>query len=49
MVAASRPELIRELTIRSSQVFLTRGDETVPADGFDISGCYLTAGRTILP
>ncbi len=48
LVTASRPGLISEITIRSSQVFLTRGDEDVPPDGFDVTRCYLTAGRDLL-
>lgn len=48
MVAESRPALIRELTITGGAVYLTRGDEIVPDDTFDVSASYLTAGRSIL-
>ena len=48
MVAASRPDLIRELTIWHSAVYITTGDEVITDGGFDISKSYLTDGRRIL-
>jgi hypothetical protein len=48
MVAESRPELIREVTIKAGAVYLTRGEEVVRDDSFDVSESYLTGGRTIL-
>lgn len=48
MVAASRPDLIRELTIWHSAVYITTGDEVISDGGFDISKSYLTDGRRIL-
>jgi SAM-dependent methyltransferase len=44
MTAASRADLIAEITVTNHSVFVTRGDGQV-ADGFDISSCYLTRGR----
>ena len=48
MVAESRPGLIRDLSITGGAAYLTRGDEIVPDDAFDVSSSYLTAGRSIL-
>ncbi|HUY66432.1 MAG TPA: class I SAM-dependent methyltransferase [Acidimicrobiales bacterium] len=48
MVAESRPGLIRDLSITGGAAYLTRGDEIVPDDTFDVSSSYLTAGRSIL-
>lgn len=48
MVAASRPGLISEMTIRNCQVFLTKGDEKVPAEGFDISRSFISTGGSLL-
>jgi hypothetical protein len=48
MVVGSRPDLISEMTVLNSQVYLTRGGEAVADAGFDISESYLTAGRQIL-
>ncbi len=47
MLQASRPSLIRDVTIRRSEVYITRGDEQVSFPDFDISASYLTAGRQI--
>jgi hypothetical protein len=48
MIAASRPGLISEVTIRHSAAYLTRGDEVVSGAPFDVSEAYLTGGRQIL-
>jgi hypothetical protein len=48
MVVASRPGLISELTVRPGVVFLTRGEEVISSEQFDISKCYVTGGRQML-
>jgi len=48
MVAESRPGLVRALNLTGGAVYLTRGDEIVSDDTFDVSTSYLTAGRSIL-
>ncbi len=48
MVVASQPGLISELTVRPGVVFLTRGEEPVSSEEFDISKRYVTAGRQML-
>jgi predicted O-methyltransferase YrrM len=48
MVSASRPDLIREVTVWHSAVYITRGDEVISDTEFDISSSILTDGRRIL-
>jgi hypothetical protein len=48
MVVASRPDVISEMSVLNSQVYLTRGGGAVTDTGFDVSKSYLTAGRQIL-
>jgi len=48
MVSASRPGLVKEITIDGSTAYVTRGDEAVSDPHFDISTSYQTAGRRIL-
>jgi predicted O-methyltransferase YrrM len=48
MVSASRPGLVKEITINGSTAYVTRGDEVVSDPDFDISESYLTSGRRIL-
>jgi hypothetical protein len=48
MVSASRPGLVDEISIDGSTAYITRGDEVVAGPNFDVSECYLTAGRQIL-
>jgi hypothetical protein len=47
MVSASRPRLVRNVTVWPGIVYLTRGKEVVSSTGFDISKSYATAGRQI--
>ena len=48
MVAASWPGLISEITVRSAQVYLTRGEDLALDAGLDVSGSYLSGGRQML-
>jgi hypothetical protein len=48
MVVASCPGLISEMIIRPGNVYLRRGKDAISELDFDISACYLTAGRQIL-
>lgn len=48
MVSASRPDLISEVTVWHSAVYITRGDEVISDHEFDISSSFLTDGRRIL-
>lgn len=48
MVSASRPGLVKEITIDGSTAYVTRGDEVVSDPDFDISKSYQTSGRQIL-
>ncbi len=48
MVAASRPDLIWEVNVWHSAVYITRGDEVIADPEFDISSSFLTDGRRIL-
>ena len=43
MLAASRPEIIQNVFIDSSRAFLTRGDEVIADEHFDISKAYMTS------
>lgn len=43
MLAASRPEIISDIWIDNSRVFLTRGDEDLTDEHFDIGKLYLTS------
>jgi len=47
MVSASRPGLVREMTVWNGILYLTRGEEVVSSTGFDIGKSYVTAGRQI--
>jgi hypothetical protein len=49
LLAASRPELIDHVVVYENIVFVRRGPEPLPHDGFDLSAAYLTAGRTFTP
>ena len=48
MVSASRPDLIWEVTVWHSAVYITRGDEVISHTEFDISSSFLTDRRRIL-
>jgi SAM-dependent methyltransferase len=48
MVSASRPDLIWEVAVWHSAVYITRGDEVISDKEFDISSSFLTDGRQIL-
>jgi predicted O-methyltransferase YrrM len=48
MVSASRPELVKQLIVDGTTVYVQRGNEEVSDAGFDISRSYLTSGRRIL-
>jgi len=48
MVSASRPGLVQRVTLNGTTVYVERGGEVVTDPDFDISECYLTAGRKIL-
>jgi hypothetical protein len=45
MTAASRPEIIRKLTITRDSVYIIKGWPPTDPEGFDISTSYLTRGR----
>jgi SAM-dependent methyltransferase len=48
LVVASRPDLIREISIVAGTVYLIRGDASFLEKGFDIGDFYSTPGRQIL-
>jgi hypothetical protein len=47
MTAASRPDIIRQLTITRSSVYIEKGWPPTDPEGFDISTSYLSRGRTL--
>ena len=46
MTAASRTDIIRKLTITNDSIYITKGWPATDPDGFDISTCYLTRGKS---
>jgi len=48
MVATSRPQVISEIHIIGGAVFVTRGDEDISEEGFNISDCHASPGRHLL-
>ena len=48
LVVASRPDLIREVSVVPGIVYVIRGDGSVPQEGFDIGDFHSTPGRQIL-
>jgi predicted O-methyltransferase YrrM len=48
MVVASRPDLIREISVVPGIVYVTRGDASVPEKAFDIDDFHSSPGRRIL-
>jgi predicted O-methyltransferase YrrM len=48
LVATSRPRLVADINIIGGAVFVTRGDEDVSEEGFNISDCHASPGRHLL-